>query len=417
MNACHLSRLFVLSLIAVGLWNMRIAHAESNWPGWRGPEANGHSREAGLPHQWTKESVTWKIKLVGRGHSSPTIWGQRIFLSSALHDGQQRIVMCIDRNDGNLVWQQTAWTGQPEPVHRMNSWASASCATDGHRVYAFFGRGGGLHCYTVDGKLVWSRDLGPFAGPWGTAASPLLVGNMVVQNCDAQEDAYIIALDKETGEPLWRTDRPDHRGWSSPILVRTAERDEIVVNGHAGVSAYDPATGKLLWFCQCPRGRGTPTVTAADGLVLAVNGLSGGGVYCVAPGGDGDVTESMRLWFTDRRARDLPSPIVIGETLLVATLRGSIVTAYALQDGKELWRKRIGGQVFSSPTVYDGLAFFINEAGETTVIDPTSESKIVANNTVGAADDEIFRASITPRDGQVFLRSDQYLYCVGSRRE
>jgi len=136
----------------------------------------------------------------------------------------------LDRNDGRILWEQTAWSGAPEPTHEMNGWASATCATDGNLVFAFFGRGGGLHCYTVNGDHVWSKPLGQFEGPWGTAASPLLVGNLVVQNCDADVDAYIVALDKQTGKQVWKTDRPNHRGWSTPVLVRTEQRDEIVVN-------------------------------------------------------------------------------------------------------------------------------------------------------------------------------------------
>jgi outer membrane protein assembly factor BamB len=327
------------------------------------------------------------------------------------------MVICVDRNNGDIRWQHVAWSGQPEPSHEMNGWASATCATDGQRVYAFFGRGGGLHCYTVEGTHLWSRDLGQLTGPWGTAASPLLVGKLVIQNCDADENAYIVAFDKESGEEVWKVNRPNHRGWSSPILVNTGERDEVVVNGHTGVTAYAPDTGEQLWFCACERGRGSPTVTPAGGLLFLANGLSGGGAYCVRPGGSGDVTESRRLWFTRRGGRDLSSPIVIGDAMLIMGLRGAILTCYDTRNGDELWTKRIGGQVSASPISYDGLAFFMVESGDTVVIDPNSEMKIVATNSVEAAADEEFRASITPSDGQLFLRSNQHLYCVGVRKE
>lgn len=415
MSAIIRTCVFVLWAIVMGLWGVTAVDGESNWPSWRGPTADGHSEEKGLPHTWSKDSVVWKTALEGRGHSSPTIWGDRIFLTSALDQGKQRMVMCLSRADGAILWERVAWTGEPEKSHDMNGWASATCATDGERVYAFFGRGGGLFCYTIDGERVWSRDLGWFEGPWGTAASPLLVGDMVIQNCDSDQDAYIIALDKKTGNEIWNTKRPDHRGWSSPILIRSEGRDEIVVNGHTGIIAYAPESGKELWNCFCDTGRGTPTVTPAGGLLYAVNGLPGGGAYCVKPGGSGDVTESRRLWISRRGGRDCPSPIVVGDTMLVSGLRGGILTAYSTSDGEELWTERIGGQVSASPVSYDGLAFFLTESGDTVVVDPKAEKKIIATNSIGATEDELFRASITPNNGQLLLRSDQCLYCVGQK--
>ena len=149
--------------------------AEANWPSWRGPRGDGHSAESGLPTRWDASSVVWKTPLKGRGQSSPSIWGDRIFLTSALQDGKQRLVFCVDARDGRVIWEHMAWTGEPEKSHVMNGWASATCATDGEVVVAFFGLGG-LHAYTLDGQPLWSRDLGPFEGPWGTAASPLIVG-------------------------------------------------------------------------------------------------------------------------------------------------------------------------------------------------------------------------------------------------
>ena len=405
----------VFCAIVIDASGMSRTYGEPNWPRWRGPQADGHSREKGLPHKWTNDSLAWSTPLKGRGHSSPTISGKRVFLTSALDQGKQRIVICIDRTDGAVLWQSIAWTGEPERSHGMNGWASATCATDGERVYAFFGRGGGLHCYTVDGELVWSRDLGRFEGPWGTSASPLLVGDFVIQNCDSDQNACIIALDKRTGSEVWRTSRPDHRGWSSPILIQAGGRDEIVVNGHTGVIAYAPDSGNELWKCRCAAGRGTPTVTFANDALYVVNGLSGGGAYCIRPGGNGDVTESRRLWITRRGGRDLPSPIVIADTMLVAGLKGGVLTAYDTNNGNELWVKRIDGQVSASPVSYDGLAFFLTESGDTVVVDPESEEKIITRNSLDATKDELFRASITPCDGKLFLRSDQRLYCIQNK--
>ncbi len=392
------------------------AQSGSDWPGWRGPRADGHSQETGFPRRWTEESVTWKTPLKGWGQSSPVIRGERILLTTALEKGRQRVVFCVSRETGKVEWEKVAWTGEPEPSHQMNGWASATCAADEERVYAFFGRGGGLHCYTLEGAHVWSRDLGRFESPWGTSACPVLVGDLVIQNCDSEKDARLVAFDKKTGKEVWSRPREPHRGWSTPVLFDAGTRREIVLNGHTGVRAYAPETGQELWFCRCPEGRGEPTVTPANGLLYVANGLSGGGLYAVRPGGSGDVTGTHRLWLTPRGGRDTPSPIVMGDMVLVMSLRPDTLTAYDAASGKELWKERVGSQVSASPVAVDGVVLLIQESGEAVVVDPRSETKIVSRNKVGAAGGELFRATITPSDGQLFIRSDRTLYCVGKRK-
>lgn len=392
-----------------------VAQADSDWPGWRGPHADGQSTEKGLPQKWSAESVAWKTPLPGSGQSSPVIRGDRIFLTSALEKGRQRVVFCINRKSGKIEWEKVAWTGDPEPSHNMNGWASATCAADEERVYAFFGRGG-LHCFTHEGKPVWSRDLGVFDGPWGTAACPILVGDLLIQNCDADKDARLVALDRKTGKDVWIAPRDPHRGWSTPILIEAGGRKEIVLNGQTGLIAYAPESGKELWTCRANEGRGEPTVTLANGILYVANGLPGGGIYAVRPGGTGDVTSTHRLWITKRGDRDTPSPIVLGDVVLLMSLRPDVLSAYETATGKELWKLRVGGQASSSPVAYDGKAFLVLESGETIVIDPKSEERIVGRNTVGPPKGEIFRATLTPSDGQIFLRSDHTLYCVGTRK-
>lgn len=390
------------------------------WASWRGPSADGQTNLPGLPSQWSSDSIAWKTPLPGNGQSSPILWGDRIFLTSSLEEGRQRLVYCVSSTDGKLLWQQVAWSGDPEPTHEMNGWASASCATDGERVYAFFGRGGGLHCFDVDGKHLWSRDLGSFEGPWGTAASPIIVRDMVIQNCDSDAGAFLVAVDKRTGEDVWRTTRPDHRGWSTPVFIdrvrEAGDREELVMNGHLGVTSYDPDTGKQLWICRCDEGRGSPTATPSNGLLYILNGLSGGGAYCVRPGGSGDVTESHRLWFQRRSGRDLSSPIVLGRTMLAMSLRSSILTGYDVETGEEKWNQRIGGQISATPIAFNDRAYFIDETGRTLVVDPDSDQKIVATNVLEGEEGELFRASITPGHQRLFIRSNRYLYCIAGRR-
>lgn len=384
-----------------------------NWPGWRGPEGNGHSRESGLPVRWSAKSVVWKTALPGEGQSSPVIWGDRIFLTAALDKGAKRIVLCVDRKSGKILWQEEAWSGSPEATHKMNGWATPTCATDGECVVAFFGKGG-LHCYSVDGKKLWSRDLGPFAGPWGTAACPVILGDVVVQNCDATANASIIAVDKRTGKDVWKTARPElpKGGWSTPVLVDAGKRMEIVVNGETAVKAYDPGSGRMLWTCKSFAGRGEPTVAPGKGLVYVINGLAGD-IYAVKLGGDGDVTKSHMAWHTPRKGgRDQPSPILVGDYLITADMTG-IATCYEAATGKVLWKDRLQGSFTSSPVAAGGLVYFQNEAGETLVLEPGRKFKVIAENTLGAPSNEIFRASLTPCDGQFFARSQKNLYCIG----
>ena len=387
--------------------------ADGDWPQWRGPASDGHSTEINVPVKWDAAAVVWKTTLPGIGQSSPVIAGDRIFLTSALESGRQRVVFCVNRTTGKIVWQETVWTGEPEKSHQMNGWATPTCATDGKLVVAFFGRGG-MHCFDADGKKLWSKDIGRFEGVWGTGASPILVGDLVIQNCDAEGEASLIAFHKRTGDVVWKTPRdiPPRGGWSSPVLVTAGERRELVVNGEEVVTGYDLETGKKLWFCKTFAGRGEPTATPGNGLLFMLNGKSGD-FYALRPGGAGDVTNSHMAWHTPRKSkRDQPSPIVVGQFVQVVSMDG-LASCYDATSGEELWKERLGGNFTSSPIAANGLAYHQSDEGETVVIKPGPKLDIVTRNSLPAAKDEIFRASLTPSRGQMFSRSTKTLYCLG----
>jgi outer membrane protein assembly factor BamB len=416
-GSCAMTELLRRILLIVGLAGFagglaaRELAAEENWPRWRGPRGDGHSLATKVPVRWDAGSVAWKTPLPGKGQSSPVVWNGQIFLTSALDEGRKRLVFCIDERNGKLIWQQTAWSGEPEQIHQMNSWASATCATDGEVVVAFFGKGG-LHAYTLDGKHLWSRDLGPFDGPWGVAACPVIVGDLVIQNGDADQDPFLVGINKRTGRTVWKVERDGPRGWSTPIVIETAGRIELVLNGHTGVTAYDPTNGKKLWFCKSFNGRGEPTITPAGNLLCAVNGLVGD-IYAIRPGGDGDVTSTRMAWHTARRGgRDTPSPIVIDRYIIVADMKG-IATCYDAASGSELWKERICDAISSSPIAVDGLAYFQDETGDTVILKPGPKLDVVVRNSFGAGK-EIFRASLVPLDGKLLSRSQTTLYCIGS---
>jgi outer membrane protein assembly factor BamB len=389
--------------------------AAEPWPQWRGPRGDGHVTDGAPPVTFNAQNVLWKTSLPGSGQSSPVVWDDRIYLTAYLDRGAERVVFAVDRATGKLAWQQTAWTGTPEPSHQMNGWASATCSTDGERVYAFFGKGGGLFCYARDGKLLWNNPLGEFPGPWGTAACPMLHGDLVLQNCDAEANARLMAFDKQTGKTVWTTPREDYRGWSTPFLFQQGNRTQLVLNGHTGVRSYDPENGKELWFCSSEKGRGEPTITPDErGRLFVLNGLAGP-MYAVQPDGQGDVSNSKRLWQTPRKTgRDLPSPAIIGNAVLVMAMKG-ILTCYDADSGRTLWEERVGGNFSASPVVVQGKALFVAEEGEVVVVDPTASNHIVARNSFGAPSTELFRASLAAHEGQWLLRSDRTLYCLGAQ--
>ena len=392
-----------------------LVRAEPGWPQWRGPKGTGHSQEHDLPVHWDAAHVVWSTPLTGRGHSSPVAWGDRLFLTVAAADGSRRSVVCHDVRTGQLLWEQAASSGEPEMIHAMNSWATPTCATDGRRVVAFFGDGG-LDCFDLDGKPLWSRDLGSFeTAGWGMASSPVLVGELVIQTCDGDNLAFVAAFDKQTGQEVWRTERPAMRSFSTPVLIDTPQRRELVINAHDGMRAYDPTTGSELWYVTGASGRGTPSVVPGAGLVLSLSGRSQGesDLMAVRPGGTGDVTASGLAWQAKRGGRDLPSPIVVDDYLCTVNLRPGIAACYEVATGRELWKQRLTGNFSASPIAVDGLVYLLNESGETYVVKPDREYREVARNRLDAADDEVFRASPMPYAGRLFLRSDKRLYCIG----
>ena len=391
------------------------AGAAENWPRFRGPQGTGHHVGAALPVKWGPEQVLWRTELKGEGHSSPVNWEHRIFLTSAADEGRTRRVVCIDGRDGRTLWEKAVPCATPGKLHAMNGHASPTCATDGERVVAFFGEAG-LHCFDLDGKPLWSRMLGDFHGPWGIAASPVFSGDRVIQNCDAQGAASLVALDRKTGEIAWRETRKDKKmgGWSTPVEIRLEKRSELVLNGEFGLDAYDPATGKPLWSCSGYNGNGEPLPDYAGGLLFTINGKAGD-AYAVRPGGSGDVSETHRAWHTPRPGiRDISSPIAVKGHVLAVDMKGS-ATMYEAASGKVLWAEKLGAAFSASPIESGGLIYLNSEAGNTLVLRPGAQSDFVARNSVGERPGELFRASIAPIDGRIYLRSDRALYCVGAR--
>jgi hypothetical protein len=389
--------------------------AAENWPRFRGPLGTGHHTGAALPTKWDAANILWRVELKGDGHSSPVNWDHRIFLTAASDEGKNRLVFALDARDGKLLWEKSIPCESPERAHKMNSHATATCVTDGGRVVAFFGPAG-IHCYDLDGKHLWSQSLGEFPGAWGVSASPVLAAGHVIQNCDAKGPSSLVALDPKTGKIAWRTSRGEKPmgGWGTPIEIRAGARSELVINSEQGVDAYDPATGKPLWHCAGYNGRGEPVPEFAHGLLFVVNGKAGD-VYAIRPGGSGNVSESHRAWHTPRpKVRDISSPIVVGDYLFAIDMKGA-ATTYEAATGKVLWTEKIPGAFSASPIESGGLIYLNTESGETLVIRPGPKLDLVARNSLGDRTGELFRASIAPINGRLYLRSNRALYCIGAR--
>lgn len=391
------------------------AVSAENWPRFRGPEGRGHHQDGAIPTTWGAEDILWRVELKGEGQSSPVNWGHRIFLTTALDGGRSRVVMALDARDGRLLWERTIPCDAPERPHMMNSHATATCATDGERVVAFFGPAG-LHCFDLDGAPLWSKSFGEFPGPFGVAASPIFFGETVIQNCDMQGESFLVALNRKTGDEVWRTPRAEkpNGGWSTPIVIRAENREELVLNGEFGVDAYDPASGRHLWFCSGFNGRGEPIPDYAHGLLFLLNGKPGD-IYAVRPGGSGDVSESRRAWQTPRKkVRDVASPVVVGDFLFAIDMKGSAAT-YDARKGRVLWSEKVSGAFTASPLVSGGLIYLTAESGEALVIRPGATLDVVARNSLGERPGELFRASSAPIDGKLYFRSTRALYCVGRK--
>ena len=406
--------LFILSILVLQSGFSLIG--QDNWNQFRGPTGRGHVEAGDVPVKWDEKSVAWSVDLPGVGQSSPVNWGNRVFLTSAEEGGKLRHVICIDLETGETLWQRTMDCENPEQAHKMNTQATPSCATDGERVFAFFGPAG-LHCFDLDGNPQWSQQLGDFPGVWGIAASPVLFEDTVIQNCDCSGPSRLVAFDRKTGDIRWETERVEkpRGGWSTPIIIDTGERKELVLNGEYGVRGYNPSTGEELWFCKGFNGRGAPVPDFANGALFVVNGKPGD-LYSVRPGGSGDVTETHMRWHQGRKAgRDLPSPAVVGNVMTVVDMAG-IGAGFDTGTGEVLWNDRLGirGEFAASPLVANGLVYFTNVyGGETVVIKPGPEKEIVSVNPIGAAPDEIFRATIAPVDGKLLIRSHSRLYLLG----
>lgn len=412
------------------LFTLATVAAAAPWPGWRGAEGIGVTPETELPLTWSStENVKWKVALPEPGNSTPVVWGDRVFVTQAI--GDERLVLCFSRNDGKELWRAGAKNVAKEPTHNTNPYCSASPATDGERVYAWFGSAG-LYCFSMDGEEVWKRDLGDHRHEWGYSASPVLHGDLCYLNFGPGETTFLLAVNKKTGEDVWRQNldkvevtlpRNDGFGskngvvgsWCIPLIIDTGEREELIMAWPQRVCSYDPETGKQLWFCDGLNPLVYSTPLFADGIVIAMGGY-GGSTVAVRPGGSGDVTATHRLWHTPRDSGHLGSGVIKDGHIYIMNMNG-IVECVELKTGKSLWKERPKNttprsQSWSSMVLAGDRIYVPNQGSDTFVLKASPTYELLATN---ALDDGLTNGSLAVSDGQFFLRTHAHLWCIGSQ--
>jgi outer membrane protein assembly factor BamB len=418
--------------------------SSDNWPGFRGPGSLGIAEDPNLPDRWsTTENVAWKTEIPGEGWSSPAVWGDSIFVTAVmgsaeaekpkkgLYFGGERkapsdvhrwMVYCVDFKTGKIRWQQEVKKGPPESSHHLkNTYASETPVTDGERVYAYFGNVG-VFCFDMKGKLLWSKSWGPFKTRfgWGTAASPVLYKDRLYIVNDNDEQSFIVALNKKTGDQVWRVERKEGSNWATPYVWENGLRTEIITPGTGRVRSYD-LDGKLLWEFSGMSSIAIPTPFSQHGLVYIASGYVGDQnrpVYAVRPGASGDITlkpgetrSQYIAWYLPQGGPYNPSPLVYGDYYYTLYDRG-FFTCHDARTGAEVYPKvRIdpGVNAFtSSPWANNGKIFCLSEDGDTFVIQAGPQFKVLGKNSL----DEMCMASPAIVRGSLIIRTASKLYRI-----
>jgi outer membrane protein assembly factor BamB len=422
-----------------------------NWPSFRGPVASGVAEGQRLPDTWsvkTGEHILWRVPIADLAHSSPIVWGDRIFVTSAVSsdpkatfrpglygDGDASedrsrhrwMLSAIDKHSGKILWTRVAHEGEPlNKRHIKSTYASASPVTDGRVVVAWFGSQG-IYAYDLNGTLRWKVDLGRIdlgaydipTYEWGPASSPIIWNGLVIIQCDTQADSFVLALSADTGETVWKTERDELSSWGTPTVAQTPSGPELVTNASNFVRGYDPRTGKELWRLGPTSKITAPTPIFGDGLFVVASGRGPERpIFVVRPGSRGDLTlpgaethSEAVAWSRTGRGPYMPTPLIYRDLLYVLGNNG-VFDAYNLRTGEEVYRQRlpeIGSGFSASPIGADGKIYLSNEDGEMFVIAAGSTFKHIATNSMG----EPLMATPALSEGVMYVRSSASLFAIG----
>ena len=414
-TACNIVVSTRFPAILLVLLSLGVSASAENWPCWRGPRLDGTSLETKVPLHWNATSnVVWKTELPGSGHASPIVYGERVFSVSADAENQDRLLLCLDRKSGELLWKRTVLAAPFEKKHTLNSFASSTPATEGERVYvAFLDRDRMfVAAYNFKGEQLWATRPGPFSSMHGFCSSPLLYRDKVILNGDHDGDSYLVALSRADGRVLWKTARDNHtRSYCAPIIREMAGRQQMVLSGDQCVASYDPNDGSRHWVIDGPTEQfvASPVYSQLTRLVYITGGFPGHHILAIRPDGTGNVTQSHIVWRTTRGAAYVPSPIIAGEYFLVVSDSG-VAYCFEAANGNVAWTERLGEQ-HASLVSAEGRVYFLNDQGVMNVLKPGSQFVRVAQNEIG----ERCFASPAISQGQIFLRGERHLFCIGTQ--
>ena len=392
-----------------------LAGLAENWPQWRGPRGDGTSNETNLPVHWTATSnVAWQVQLPGTGHASPIVWGDRVFTVSAVPETEDRLLLCYDRRTGRKLWEEAVLNSPFERKHALNSHASSTPATDGDQVFTAFldVQEVVVAAHDFEGRRRWISRPGVFRSMHGFCSSPVLFDDKVIVNCDHDGDGYIVALSRKTGAELWRIDRPNQtRSYCPPTIFEAGGRTQMVLSGTLCVTSYDPNDGRLHWIIDGPTEQFVASIVynqEAD-LFFMTGGYPDHHLLAIRTDGVGNVTDSHIAWRHNRASyvSYVPSPIAVAGYFLVVSDPGH-ACCFDARTGQLVWQERLGSHHASLVTA-NGLVYFLSDDGITTVVRPGPDYQAVARNDLN----EATFASPALSQGQLFIRGDRQLFCIG----
>jgi outer membrane protein assembly factor BamB len=392
----------------------------ADWPQWRGPKGDGTTSETNFPTRWSAtENVRWKAAIPGVGHSSPVVSKGKVFVTSCVTSEKKRMLYCLDRATGKVLWERVVVVAPLERKHKLNSYASATPAADGERVFVTFLDYPHLrvYCYDYAGNKLWEKSPGEFHSVHGFCSPPVLYKDAVIINGDQDAKgplrAYIVALDRKTGAERWRIDRPNRiRSYCPPVFITVNGRPQMVLTGALTVAGYDPDTGEQLWLVNGPTEQFVSSMVYHEGVAFLTAGFPKFWVMAIDPTGHGNVTKTHVRW--SKQTTDggyVPSPVAHGGRFFVVNDNG-LASCWDAKSGKELWKERLGGHQSGSGVVAGGKVYFTDDNGETFVLRAGPEFDLIARNPIG----ERCFSSPAFSDGAIFIRGEKHLFCIGGKK-
>ena len=410
-----------VAVLGLALALTGLGRAVENWPQFRGPDGQGHADEAKLPPTWsTNQNITWRTALPGTGWSSPVIWGNQIWMTTATEGGRSLHALCVDKTSGKLLHDVEIFTRtKPMEIQTKNSHASPTPVIEEGRVYVNFGTSGTACLDTTSGKILWRSTELQIDHLVGPGSSPVLYQDLLVLTCDGSDVQYVAALHKDTGKLAWKTPRSGKlrekadvkKAFCTPLAVSVGGQDQLIIPGADWVYGYEPLTGKELWRVGYLGFSTVPRPVVGHGMVYICTGFMLSELWAIKLGGTGDVTQSHVAWKVTKKMPLKPSPLLAGDELYVVSDTSNL-TCLDAQTGKILWEQRLGGNFSASPIIANGHIYFSSEEGKTSVLAPGREFKLLATNELK----ERIMASPAVSGNTLYLRTDKALYRIEEQK-